>query len=144
MFGFGRNKKEEAPVVVQQVQEKFDVHPIQYVTDMLKDYHHELVQKEVESLTELNAVQESFDDVRDSNDALKAKLTEFDDIFQKYGVKAEIEMIKTTNMGALIDVTYRITMTSTVVSKSMLDDLRTRNANLSVMITNTNYAKETL
>ena len=68
----------------------------------------------------------------------------FDDIFQKYGVKAEIEKIKTTNMGSLIDVTYRITMTSTVISKSMLDDLRTRNANLSVMITNTDYAKETL
>lgn len=95
MFGFGRNKKEEAPVVVQQVQEKFDVHPIQYVTDMLKDYHHELVQKEVESLTELNAVQESFDDVRDSNDALKAKLTEFDDIFQNMEASAgEFETVK--------------------------------------------------
>ena len=69
--------------------------------------------------------------------------TLFDDIFTKYGVKATIEKIKTTNMGSLIAVTYRITMPTAVMSKEMLDELRSRNANLSIVVTNYDV-KETL
>lgn len=68
----------------------------------------------------------------------------FDDIFSKYRVKADIQKIKTTNMGSLIDVTYRITIPSPTVPKEMLDELRTRNANLSIMITSSEYAKDIL
>ena len=68
----------------------------------------------------------------------------FDDIFGKYGVKSAIEKIKTTNMGSLIDVTYRITMPTATVTKEMLDELRARNANLSIVISNADMAKETL
>jgi len=68
----------------------------------------------------------------------------FDDIFEKYGTRATIEKIKTTNMGSLIDVTYRIHIPQAVIPKDMLDELRSRNANLSVMITNAESAKEML
>ena len=68
----------------------------------------------------------------------------FDDVFRKYGIRASIEKIKTTNMGSLIDVTYRITMPGETVSKEMLNDLRARNANLSIIITNADHAKEML
>ena len=63
---------------------------------------------------------------------------------EKYKVKNEIVRIKTTNMGSLIDVTYRISMPGTVIPKDMLDEIRTRNANLSVMITNSDYSSDTL
>lgn len=66
-----------------------DTHSIEYVTDMLMGYQKDLVLKEVESLTELNEVQSSFDEVRKSNDVLKAKLQEFDGLFQRVGSSAE-------------------------------------------------------
>ena len=67
----------------------------------------------------------------------------FDDVFEKYGIKAEIEKIKTTNMGTLIDVTYRITVKNGV-TKEMLDDLRAKNGNLSIMVTNGIIENDTL
>ena len=68
----------------------------------------------------------------------------FDDIFEKYSCKAEIEKIKTTNMGSLIDVTYRLSVPTENISKNMLDELRARNANLSIMITNSDYKNDTM
>ena len=68
----------------------------------------------------------------------------FDDVFEKYRVKSSIEKIKTTNMGSLIDVTYRIQMPSTTMPKEMLDDLRSRNANLTIMIMSADDAKDAL
>ena len=54
----------------------------------------------------------------------------FDDIFHKYSVKATIEKIKTTNMGSLIDVTYRISLPGDTVTKEKLVEIRTQNGNL--------------
>lgn len=67
----------------------------------------------------------------------------FDDVFEKYGAKAKIEKIKTTNMGSLIDVTYRVSIKNGV-SKAMLDDLRVKNSNLSIMVTNVIPERESL
>ena len=60
----------------------------------------------------------------------------FDDIFKKYGISASIDRIKTTNMGSLIDVTYLVTLPGDTLTKPMLDEIRTRNGNLCVMVTN--------
>lgn len=60
----------------------------------------------------------------------------FDDVFEKYNVKAEIVKLKTTNMGSLIDVTYEIELEGNVISKDMLDDLRSKNANLAISLNN--------
>ncbi|MCF0229520.1 MAG: DUF4956 domain-containing protein [Parasporobacterium sp.] len=68
----------------------------------------------------------------------------FDDIFEKYHAKAVLERIKTTNMGSLIDVTYRINLAEPTVPKEMLDELRARNANLSIVVTNSELARPTL
>ena len=57
-----------------------------------------------------------------------------DDVFEKNRIKAEIESVKTTNMGSLIDVTYKITTEEKVLPKAVLDEIRTRNANLSVTV----------
>ena len=58
----------------------------------------------------------------------------FDDIFSRYNVKYSLERIKTGNMGSLIDLTYKISMPQAQMPKEMLDEIRTRNANLSVML----------
>ena len=68
----------------------------------------------------------------------------FDDVFEKYHAKAYIERVKTTNMGSLIDVTYRVSMPSNNIPKEMLDDLRVKNANLSIVITSSDYVKKAL
>ena len=68
----------------------------------------------------------------------------FDDIFCKYGVKAAIEKIKTTNMGSLIDVTYKISLHGDTMPKEMLDEIRIQNGNLCVMITNYEAEREQL
>ncbi len=68
----------------------------------------------------------------------------FDDVFKKYGITASVEKIKTTNMGSLIDVTYRVTLPGDTLTKNMLDEIRARNGNLCVMVCNYSQAREQL
>ena len=68
----------------------------------------------------------------------------FDDIFKKYGITASIEKIKTTNMGSLVDVTYKVTLPGDTLTKEMLDEIRTRNGNLCVMAANYEAEREKL
>lgn len=58
----------------------------------------------------------------------------FDDIFEAYTEKVELEQVKTTNMGSMFDLSYRITLNENVNEKEFLDDLRVKNGNLKVMI----------
>lgn len=60
----------------------------------------------------------------------------FDEVFAKYHIKASIDKIKTTNMGSLIDVTYRATIPNGMLTKQMLDELRALNGNLSIIVAN--------
>ncbi len=68
----------------------------------------------------------------------------FDEIWGKYGVRAQIAKIKTTNMGSLIDVSYKVTLPGETISKQMLDDIRAKNGNLGVMISNYEDEREKL
>ena len=56
----------------------------------------------------------------------------FDDLFQRYLTGATLEKVKTTNMGTLYELQYRITLRDGKIDKAFLDDLRCRNGNLSV------------
>lgn len=58
----------------------------------------------------------------------------FDDIFETYTEKVELEQVKTTNMGSMFDLSYRIILNENVNEKAFLDDLRVKNGNLKVMI----------
>ena len=58
----------------------------------------------------------------------------FDDIFEAYTEKVELEQVKTTNMGSMFDLSYRIILNANVNEKAFLDDLRVKNGNLKVMI----------
>ena len=57
----------------------------------------------------------------------------FDDIFQKYTDKAELERVKTTNMGSLYELYFRVTLKDAGISKKFLDELRCRNGNLNII-----------
>lgn len=55
--------------------------------------------------------------------------------FNKYTNKAKLEQVKTTNMGSLFELTYRITINKDCNEKNFIDDLRIKNANLKIILT---------
>ncbi|MBQ9069592.1 MAG: DUF4956 domain-containing protein [Eggerthellaceae bacterium] len=68
----------------------------------------------------------------------------FDDLFDRYTTKAELTEAKTTNMGALYQLTYDITLKDVAKEKMLLDEIRTRNGNLQVSCGRPVISKERL
>ena len=58
----------------------------------------------------------------------------FSDLFEKYTQTAELDKVKTTNMGSLFELTYSIRLKSSFATKAFLDELRCRNGNLNILI----------
>lgn len=59
----------------------------------------------------------------------------FNDIFTKYTTKAELEQVKTINMGSMFDLTYRVSLNENINEKKFIDELRIKNGNLKVILT---------
>ena len=57
----------------------------------------------------------------------------FDDIFEKYLSECELVSVKTTNMGSLFKLKYRIELKGDANEKQLIDELRCRNGNLEIM-----------
>lgn len=57
----------------------------------------------------------------------------FDDLFRQYTRSAELEKVKTTNMGTLYELSYRVVLRDARETKAFLDALRTRNGNLNIV-----------
>ena len=57
----------------------------------------------------------------------------FDDLFERYTGSHSLEKVKTTNMGTLYELRYRITLKKEPVPKAFLDELRCRNGNLNIV-----------
>lgn len=60
--------------------------------------------------------------------------TMFDEIFTKYTKEYHLDNVKTTNMGSLFDLTYRVVLAKDINEKEFIDDIRIRNGNLKVML----------
>ncbi len=60
--------------------------------------------------------------------------TVFDTIFKKYTKEVELEQVKTTNMGSMFDLSYRITLKGGVSEKEFLDEIRIKNGNLKIIL----------
>ena len=58
----------------------------------------------------------------------------FDDIFKEYATKTSLERIKTTNMGTLYELTYHVYLKKGINEKKLMDDIRCRNGNLTVIL----------
>ena len=56
----------------------------------------------------------------------------FDDIFDKYTNNIELNKIKTTNMGSMFELSYNINLKNNINEKDFIDEIRTRNGNLTV------------
>ena len=58
----------------------------------------------------------------------------FDDLFQKYARRTELLGVRTTNMGSLYRLHYRVSLKNAAEEKAFMDDLRCRNGNLEISI----------
>lgn len=58
----------------------------------------------------------------------------FDDLMEEYAAKSELFKIKTTDMGTLYELTYRIVLKAKGKEKEFMDAIRCRNGNLTVML----------
>ena len=77
---------------------------------------------------------------RDSERQLKITIAEnldydglFDDLFSRYTNTHSLERVKTTNMGTLYELDYKITLRDEHETKAFIDELRTRNGNLNIV-----------
>lgn len=59
----------------------------------------------------------------------------FDDLFEKYTKTNQLEKVKTTNMGSLYELTYKIVTKENTNEKEFIDDIRCRNGNLNITLT---------
>ena len=58
----------------------------------------------------------------------------FNDIFKKYTSRAHLVRMKTMNMGSLYKLTYDVKIKNGVKEKEFLDEIRVRNCNLKVLL----------
>ncbi len=68
----------------------------------------------------------------------------FTDLFEAYTSKNALEYVKTTNMGSMYELRYRIEMRDIKKEKEFLDAIRCRNGNLTVVCGRIPSAKEEL
>ena len=57
----------------------------------------------------------------------------FDDLFEIYTRSARLERVRTTNMGTLYELDYRIVLKGDQVPKAFLEALHCRNGNLNIV-----------
>lgn len=60
----------------------------------------------------------------------------FNDIFEKYLVKYSVKNVKTSNMGTLFTISYWVEPKAGCDTKVFIDELRTRNGNLNIILEN--------
>lgn len=80
-----------------------------------------------------------FGDTNQSERTLKITIPEnldydgiFDDLFAQYTKKAALEKVKTSNMGTLYELEYKIVLRDEEIPKAFIDEIRTRNGNLNI------------
>ncbi len=57
----------------------------------------------------------------------------FDDVFAEYTSAAKLRRVKTVNMGSLYELDYDITLKNEKKEKEMIDEIRMRNGNLTIV-----------
>lgn len=76
-------------------EKKDSLYPVVYVTESLKDYQQELVEKEVDSLRELDLVNSSFQNVLSKSESFQQQLQSFGQIFTNINqVSKQFEEVK--------------------------------------------------
>ncbi len=68
----------------------------------------------------------------------------FDDLFETYATDWALLSVKTTNMGSLFKLTYRLKLSDAGSEKELIDKLRCRNGNLEIAVSNQETATSEL
>ena len=68
----------------------------------------------------------------------------FDDILERYTTYHELDTVKTTNMGSLYKLTYKVGLKDAENTKALIDELRTRNGNLEIALTHQEVSNDEL
>ena len=68
----------------------------------------------------------------------------FNDIFDKYTTEYKLTNVKTSNMGSLFKLTYHLTEKDITKEKEMIDELRVRNGNLEISISEQEEMRDVL
>lgn len=58
----------------------------------------------------------------------------FDDLLKKYALSSHLESVRTTTMGSLYELRYRLLLKDKTQEKELIDAVRTRNGNLPVVL----------
>ena len=96
-------------------------------------------------------VQTNFGEKKEKEKELRITIPEsldytsvFDDIFARYLTRCELVQVKTTNMGSLFKLEYRIVFREEGEEKNMIDQLRCRNGNLEILCSRAQTGREEL
>lgn len=68
----------------------------------------------------------------------------FNDLFEKYTDEYELEKVKTTNLGSMYELKYSISLKDSSKEKEFIDEIRTRNGNLTVICAKRQEEKDEL
>lgn len=60
----------------------------------------------------------------------------FNDIFDKYLLSHSVKEVRTSNMGSLFTISYWVQPKKGMYAKALIDELRTRNGNLNIILEN--------
>lgn len=65
----------------------------------------------------------------------------FDEVLPSFTDAFKLENIKTTHMGTMFELTYSVALKKDISTKGMIDELRTRNGNLPIILSSKAYDK---
>lgn len=68
----------------------------------------------------------------------------FDDLFSEYTSGTKLDMVRTTNMGSLFELTYIVRMKKNADEKKFIDEIRCRNGNLNIVLCMDSLQREML
>ncbi|MGM9637508.1 MAG: DUF4956 domain-containing protein [Eubacteriales bacterium] len=66
----------------------------------------------------------------------------FDEVFTKYAKSWHLEKVKSSNFGTMFELSYQIVFKKGINQKEFMDDLRTLNGNLNIMLQDYVYAAQ--
>lgn len=92
-----------------------------------------------------------FGEVADTQKSLKVTIPEnldytgvFDDLFKEFTASAVLEKVKTVNLGSMYELHYTITLKDPKTEKQLIDEMRCRNGNLTIVCGRGAAAREQL
>ena len=92
-----------------------------------------------------------FGEIEEKDKLLKVTIPEnldytgiFDDLFEKFTSEVSLEKVKTVNLGSMYELNYKIVLKDNKMEKTLIDEIRCRNGNLTIVCAKPQLGKEQL